>query len=149
MADPEFPAPYPLVRFTDPSLAYEMAQYVTMHVLMIHRHQREFDAAQAEHRWQQFMLPRATDATRIGILGLGEIGGKIAERLALFGFKVSGWSRSLKNFPGVKSYAGDTGLKEFLGQMRHAWSACCRRTPQTENLHECQILRGRCRRAPG
>ena len=139
MADPEFPRNIPLVRFTDASLAYEMAQYVTMHVLMIHRHQREFDAAQAEHRWHRFMLPRATAATRIGIVGLGEIGGKIAERLALFGFKVSGWSRSLKIFPGVKSYAGDTGLKEFLGQSDMV--ACVLpRTPQTENFMDAKFF---------
>ena len=139
MADPDFPRNIPLVRFTDPSLAYEMAQYVTMHVLMIHRHQREIDAARAEHRWDKFMLPRATAKTRIGILGLGEIGGKIAERLALFGFKVSGWSRSLKSIAGVKSYSGQNGLKEFLGQCDMV-VCVLPKTPQTENIMNAELF---------
>jgi glyoxylate/hydroxypyruvate reductase A len=133
LADPDFPRNISLVRFTDASLAYEMAQYVIMHALIVHRHQREFDAAQKEHRWQFFMMPRATDKTHIGILGLGEIGGKIAERLALLGFKVSGWSRSLKSFAGVKSYTGQNGLTEFLGQCDMV--ACVLpKTPQTNDL---------------
>ncbi len=139
IADPEFPRHIQLVRFTDASLSYEMAQYVAMHVLMIHRHQREFDHAQAEHRWHRFMMPRATAATRLGILGLGTIGGKIAERLALFGFPVSGWSRSLKSTPGVKSYAGESGLKEFLGQCDMV--ACVLpRTPETENFMDAKFF---------
>ena len=110
----------PLVRFVDPTLAHEMAQYVTMHALIIHRQQRFFDAAQAEGVWRQRMLmQRAARQTRIGILGLGEIGGKIAERLALFGFPVSGWSRTRKNIPGVKSFAGQDELRAVPGAMRY------------------------------
>ncbi len=115
MADTQFPKAVPLVRFTDPSLAYEMAQYVTLQILTIHRQQRHFDAAQALSEWQPRMIARA-EKTRIGILGLGEIGGKIAERLALYGFDVSGWSKSPKNFAGVKSFAGPQSLDGFLGQ---------------------------------
>src|ERR1700722_3746313 len=106
LSDPEFPKAIPLVRFTDPSLAHEMAQYVTMHALIIHRHQRAFDQAQKDGVWRQLMMQRATDRTHIGILALGEIGGKIAERLALYGFPVSGWSKTRKNFSEVKSLAG-------------------------------------------
>ena len=96
LGDPQFPVAVPLVRFKDESLALEMAQYVILHVLMIHRLQRYFDQAQAEHAWRQLMLPRATDQTRIGILGMGDIGGTIADRLKALGFAVSGWSRTRK-----------------------------------------------------
>ena len=114
--DPQFPKHVPLVRFKDESLALEMAQYVTLHVLMIHRHQRYFDQAQADHAWRQLLPPRPTGKTRMGVMGLGEIGGTIAERLKAFGFAVSGWSRTRKNLPGVKSFAGKSERKEFLGQ---------------------------------
>ncbi len=116
LSDPEFPKEIPLVRFTDPQLGIEMAQYVTMHALIIHRHQRYFDQAQKEGVWRQLMLPRATDKTRIGILGLGEIGGRIATALAQYGFALSGWSRTRKEIAGVKSFAGDGELGAFLGQ---------------------------------
>jgi len=133
LTDPEFPKTIPLVRFTDPSLAYEMAQYVTMHALIIHRHQRYFDQAQADGAWRQLMMPRATDQTHIGILGLGEIGGKIAERLALYGFQLSGWSKTRKSTPGVKSFAGAGELNAFLKQCE-ILAAVLPQTPETINL---------------
>ena len=49
LQDPDFPKHVPLVRSVDPNLAIQMGEYVTMHALMIHRHQRFFDAAQADH----------------------------------------------------------------------------------------------------
>ncbi len=106
----------PLVRSVDPNLAHEMSEYVAMHVLILHRHQRFFDAAQADHAWRQKMISRAAQDTRIGILGLGTIGNVIAERLRVFEFQLSGWSRTRKNLPGVKSFAGVEELPAFLGQ---------------------------------
>lgn len=37
---------------------------------------------------------RAAADFHIGIMGLGEIGGYIADQLARLGYRVSGWSRS-------------------------------------------------------
>ena len=139
LTDPEFPRAIPLVRFTDPSLAHEMAQYVTMHALIIHRQQRKFDQFQSEGVWRQLMMPRATDQTHIGILGLGEIGGKIAERLALYGFQVSGWSRSRKAIPGVKSFAGDGELPAFLNQCQ-ILGCVLPQTPETIDLVNKEFL---------
>jgi glyoxylate/hydroxypyruvate reductase A len=116
LADPEFPMSVPLVRFVDATLSREMAQFVVMHVLIHHRAQRVFDAAQREGKWRQMMLPRPTEDTRIGVLGLGEIGGMAAERLRDLGFPVSGWSRTRKTMPGVKSFAGDGEFEAFLAQ---------------------------------
>src|ERR1700744_1553530 len=69
LRDPEFPKHLPLVRFVDPTLMHEMAQYVTMHVLIAHRGQRRFDQAQRQGKWDQAMLARASRDTRIGVLG--------------------------------------------------------------------------------
>jgi glyoxylate/hydroxypyruvate reductase A len=104
-----------------------------MHALIIHRQQRAFDRLQAESVWKQLMLPRATDQTHIGVLGLGEIGGKIAELLALYGFPVSGWSKTRKNIPGVTSFAGDGELNAFLKQC-HILAVVLPQTPQTIDL---------------
>ena len=133
LKDPEFPRNVPLVRFVDVTLAREMAQYVVMHTLLIHRHQRHFDQGQAKKEWRQMMLPRPSAQTRVGILGLGEIGSVAAERLAMFDFSVSGWSRTRKAVPGVKSFSGEGELAAFLGQC-DIMTCLLPLTPQTRGL---------------
>jgi glyoxylate/hydroxypyruvate reductase len=114
LKDPDFPVSVPLVRSVDPNLAQEMSEYVAMHVLILHRQQRFFDKAQADHQWRQKMMTRSAHDLRVGILGLGEIGSLIAERLQTFEFQVSGWSRSRKALSGIKSFAGTKELPAFL-----------------------------------
>lgn len=114
LSDPAYPRHVPLVRFVDRTLSAEMAQYVLMQVLIHHRLQRFFDAAQREGVWKQKVLPRLTENTRVGFLGLGEIGTFTARQLAALNFQVSSWTRSRKSLPGIKSFAGDTELDDFL-----------------------------------
>jgi glyoxylate/hydroxypyruvate reductase A len=116
LSDKDFPKQIPLVRFVDRTLSREMTQYVVLHTLMFHRTQRQFDRAQAQKQWAQMFPPRRTEDTRIGILGLGEIGTMAGERLRDLDFPVAGWSRTKKTVPGIKSFAGDGELEAFLGQ---------------------------------
>jgi glyoxylate/hydroxypyruvate reductase A len=116
LTDPDYPAQIPLVRSVDPNLAIQMSEYVAMHVLMIHRDQHFFDQAQRDHQWRQRMLRRNARDIRVGILGLGTIGGRIARRLMGFEFQTLGWSRSHKELPGIATYSGQDGLPHFLGQ---------------------------------
>jgi glyoxylate/hydroxypyruvate reductase A len=116
LRDPEFPKHLPLVRFVDPTLMHEMAQFVTMHVLIAHRGQRFFDTMQRQSKWQQRMLTKPSRDTSIGILGLGDIGATIAASLQGFDFQLLGWSRSRKAVPGVKSFAGKEELPQFLAE---------------------------------
>ncbi|HXC54285.1 MAG TPA: glyoxylate/hydroxypyruvate reductase A [Rhizomicrobium sp.] len=114
LLDPDFPKHLPLIRFVDETLSGEMAQFAVLHVLMQHRTVHFFAAAQAESKWRQRMLPRPTETTRVGILGLGEIGTVCAERLRDLGFAVTGWSRGRKTVAGVASFAGAGELDAFL-----------------------------------
>src|SRR5690349_20558885 len=116
LTDSDYPKHVPLVRFVDDTLSREMATYVVLHTLMFHRNQRALDDAQRKGIWLQSMLPRRTEETRVGILGLGEIGELCAERLRDLGFAVSGWSRSRKHAEGIKSFAGNGELGAFLAQ---------------------------------
>ena len=116
LSDPTYPRHLPLVRFVDRSLSAEMAQTVLMHVLMHHRCQRFFDDAQRAHQWRQQTLPRLTEDTRVGFLGLGAIGTYTAPLLVALGFAVSSWTAHRKDLPGIKSFAGDDELAAFLGQ---------------------------------
>src|SRR5215472_572570 len=77
--DSDYPKHVPLVRFVDDTLSREMATYVVLHTLMFHRNQRSLDDAQRKGIWLQSMLPRRTEETRVGILGMGEIGTLCAE----------------------------------------------------------------------
>jgi glyoxylate/hydroxypyruvate reductase A len=116
LIDPDFPKHVPLIRFVDETLSVEMAQFVVMHVLIQHRTEHFFTAAQHESKWRQRMLPRRTEEARIGILGLGEIGTVCAERLRDLRFPVSGWSRTRKHVAGIRSFAGAGELDAFLAQ---------------------------------
>jgi glyoxylate/hydroxypyruvate reductase A len=114
--DSEYPKHVPLVRFVDHQLSREMAQYCVMHTLIFHRQQRMFDALQHEGKWRQSVPPRNTEDTRVGILGIGEIGTMVAERLRDHDFQMAGWSRTRKTINGVKSFAGAGELQPFLAR---------------------------------
>jgi glyoxylate/hydroxypyruvate reductase A len=133
LRDPQFPRHLPVVRFVDETLQREMAQYVTMHSLIIHRQQRAFDAAQKECAWRQRMLAKPSRELRIGILGMGDIGAVTAERLLMFDFQVFGWSRTKKYVKGVTSFAGASELPQFLS---HCDIIVCMLplTPETEGI---------------
>jgi len=141
LRDPEFPRHLPVVRFVDQTLQREMAQYVTMHCLIIHRHQRGFDAAQKEHLWRQRMLARPSRELRIGILGMGDVGAVTAERLLMFDFQVFGWSRSRKTVPGVTSFAGAQELSPFLAQC-DIMVCMLPLTPETEGIMDAKLFAG-------
>jgi glyoxylate/hydroxypyruvate reductase len=116
LADPEFPKHLPLVRFVDHTMSREMTHYVVLQTLMHHRQQRMLDAAQKEKQWRQSFLPRQTPDTRVGILGLGEIGTMAGERLRDLDFQVAGWSRTKKNVDGIESFAGASAMEAFLAR---------------------------------
>ncbi len=141
LRDPEFPRHLPVVRFVDETLQREMAQYVTMHALIIHRQQRSFDAAQKEGAWRQRMLARPSRDVRIGILGMGDIGAVTAERLQMFDFQVFGWSRSRKTVPGVTSFAGLQELPQFLAQC-DIMVCMLPLTPETEGILDAKLFAG-------
>jgi glyoxylate/hydroxypyruvate reductase A len=116
LSDPQYPKHVPLVRFVGNSLADEMAEFCVLHVLMHYRMQRFFDRAQSEHKWRQALLPKRASDIAIGILGLGEIGAVVAERLKPFGFRLAGWSRTRKAVEAVESFAGEDELPAFLAR---------------------------------
>lgn len=106
---------YAVCRVVDESHQKGMYDYLQWCVLY---YQRFFDvliAQQQQQRWKQ--PPQKTSAdVKIGIMGLGQMGGYIAEKFAKLGYQVSGWSRSLKQIEGVTCFAGDAQRQDFLAQ---------------------------------
>ncbi len=115
LSDPDLPVGIPLSRVVDPYLTAGMSEYVVMHVLAHHRGLFRSLADQAEGRWRPFAAKRA-DETRVGLLGLGELGLDAARKLRPFGYRLAGWSVSRKHEPGVESFAGADELAAFLGR---------------------------------
>ena len=102
-----------IVRMVDPQLAETMAEAVLAWTLYLHRDMPRYASQQRSRLWRQHDVPRAADRC-IGILGLGNMGQKAAQRLTTNGFSVVGWSRSPKQAPGIETFHGADGLIEVL-----------------------------------
>jgi glyoxylate/hydroxypyruvate reductase A len=115
LKDPDLPPGVPIVRMVDDDLAKCMAEYVLLHVLRYHREQPALDAQQREKRWHNIASPAAS-FRRVGVMGLGAMGGEAARHLLAVGFDVASWTRSAKAMPGVESFHGADGLTRFLAR---------------------------------
>jgi glyoxylate/hydroxypyruvate reductase A len=105
----------PVCRVVDPMLAEGMLQFVLWGVLHFHR---KLDAALASQRVREWKRPLQTPAAscRVGLMGLGELGGLIAARLPALGYTVSGWARTAREVPGITVFSGDDQYDAFLAQ---------------------------------
>lgn len=111
----QLPEHIAVVRMLDPGIAQGIAEYVGFSVLSLHRDIPDYLQQQQNHVWQTNALTAASKR-RVGVMGLGNLGLTALDVLRPFGFALSGWSRTLKNLPGVTCYGGAEQLPEFLGQ---------------------------------
>src|SRR5690606_23166845 len=84
--DPEH-AEVPVCRVVDPAHRQGMAEYVRWAVIL---YPRDFDRVRAQQQsklWRRHPQRRAADL-RVGIMGLGALGGAIAAELAAAGYAV-------------------------------------------------------------
>ena len=115
LADRRYPAHVPLVRLVDPLMTRAMTEFVAFQVLRLHLKEPTYRRQQRDRLWQQHFPPSAADR-RVGILGLGEMGGAVAASLVALGFDVAGWSRTPKRQPGVTCFSGDAAFADFLAR---------------------------------
>ena len=113
--DTKLPNGVPVTRFVDDDLTAMMTEYAVLHVLACHRRLPEYIEMQQRIEWRELPQPLARER-KVGVLGLGVLGGSAAAKLAGFGFDVAGWSRTKKVLPGVTAYAGQDQLKPFLAR---------------------------------
>lgn len=132
-ADPALPKGVPVVRLVDPDLVNRMSEYCALAVLRYHRNADAYDAFQRARQWKALPNEPAGASRGVGILGLGEIGRDLAAKLAPFGFRLAGWSRTPKLVPGVESYHGAEGFKPFLARSEIA-VCLLPLTPETEGI---------------
>ncbi|MEP2704194.1 MAG: glyoxylate/hydroxypyruvate reductase A [Roseibium sp.] len=112
----ELPETGPLiVQLNDPQLADTMAEAVLAWTLYLHRDMPRYMQQQRQKVWADHQLILPEDRT-IGVLGIGNLGAKSAQRLKANGFNVIGWSRSAKSIDGIETCCGPDGLKSVLTQ---------------------------------
>ena len=109
------PLDIPLVRLVDAELKQSMAEYVLLGVLEHFRRFQNYRKQQSLGEWTPQMIPHISKIG-IGIMGCGELGQHVANKLSDFGFSVTGWSRRLKDFDRFMVYSGYDELGEFLNK---------------------------------
>lgn len=126
----------PLTRMVDSGLAEGMVEWVCGHVLRYHLGM-DTQFGQQDGRWTPKIPPLARNR-RVGILGLGALGGACASALVGLNFRVSGWSRSPKTTAGVTCHSG-TDLGTLL-KSSEILILLLPLTPATENILNAENL---------
>ena len=94
-----------VVRLDDAGMAVQMAEYVTQAVVRCFRDLPACEQSQQSAHWA-YPKPRIRADFQVGVMGLGVLGGRVAQALRHFEFPVRGWSRSPKTWPGVDTFNG-------------------------------------------
>ena len=113
LADPTVPPQVPLARMVDPAMNEAMAETALWAVLALQRDFFDYAAQQRYARWRQH-AQRAAREVPVAVLGLGQMGRTVAQRLAANGYPVTGWSTTPAAIAGVRSFAGDAELAQAV-----------------------------------
>lgn len=111
----EVPHHIQVVRMLDPGIQQGMTEFVSMSVLNIHRDTLAYVNMSRQAEWHPLPGVR-TAQRRVGIMGLGNLGEAVALGIKNLGFKVMGWSKTVKNIKGLTCFHGQPQLYEFLQQ---------------------------------
>lgn len=113
LKDPELPKDVLLTRIVDPELSKTMFEFILAMVMNHLRGLTQFKQLQISEKWEPATYKRIED-TRIGIMGLGEIGSYVAEHLMKMGFAVNGWAQIQKPNCKADVYLGSSDLETFM-----------------------------------
>jgi glyoxylate/hydroxypyruvate reductase A len=121
-----------------------MAEYIALHVLFHHRRMSEFRDLQARAIWNYLPEPAAREV-RVGLMGLGVLGGAAVSVLEPFGYRLRGWSRTRKSLGGVACFSGTAELDAFLAET-DILAVLLPLTPDTRAILNRRLLAGLSRR---
>ena len=110
------PTKIPIIRLEDAGMAQQMAQYALYGVIHHQRRMRIYREQQLRGHWQQHEDRGHIPNPTVGVMGLGEMGGHVANKVAEFGYTTIGWSKSAKPMDRLESYAGEAELPAFLSK---------------------------------
>lgn len=115
LADPTLPPDQPIIRLMHDKTREQIRDYV-LHVVLHYYRMMDVAADQQLRRHWQFLQIRDKASLKVGMLGLGEMGGHAARALRDLGFSVMGWSRSPKQIDGIEAFTGPAGLDQMVSQ---------------------------------
>ncbi|MEM7168717.1 MAG: glyoxylate/hydroxypyruvate reductase A [Pseudomonadota bacterium] len=107
------PPQVPVVRLVEPGLTAGMTEFAVMSVLQHHRFMLAYREFRRQRQWRDILQVAPKDR-RVGVMGLGILGGDAIDKLRPFGFDLAGWTASPKKMTGVRCYHGDAQLPDFL-----------------------------------
>jgi len=119
LRDASVPVDVPLARMVDPAMNAAMAETALWAVLSLQRGFFAYAQQQRVAQWQAHPQRRA-DETRVTVLGLGQMGRAVAQRLASNGYRVSGWSTRETQIDGIDARCGDAQLPRVLADAQIA-----------------------------
>lgn len=102
-----------ITRIVDPALKQDMFEFILTNMLISMKNIHFYSKEQLENKWSPIDY-KSMKNTMVTILGLGEIGKLVAEKLHLLGFRVKGWSNSEKNIEGIESFVGKQDLHQAI-----------------------------------
>ena len=134
----DVPEDVTLIRLTDAGMARQMTEYCMVGLLHYQRKMDRYAQQQRERLWKPLDTRLACDV-RVGIVGLGELGGRVAQDLVRLGYRVSGWSRRAREVENVRCLHGEGGLRELLPQTDVLFCVLPS-TPETRHLLDAETL---------
>ncbi|MFD2035895.1 2-hydroxyacid dehydrogenase [Belliella marina] len=126
----------PITRIVDEKLTFSMTNYCIMGVLNYHRQTERYKQQQKAKKWD--MTDPEKDV-HVGVLGVGELGGDVIEKLQSLNIKVSGYGNSEKSGLSFPYYFGDQ-LDTFLNEV-NIIVCLLPLTSQTENFLNIDFFR--------
>ncbi|MBP8308305.1 MAG: glyoxylate/hydroxypyruvate reductase A, partial [Burkholderiaceae bacterium] len=103
----------PIIRLEDAGMADQMFLYCLHEILRRLTLSGDYERQQREGRWVE-LESRPAASLRVGVFGLGALGGELARRLAAMGFSVSGFARGPHQLEGVNCLHGASQWPLFL-----------------------------------
>jgi glyoxylate/hydroxypyruvate reductase A len=136
--DTTLPSDIRITRIVGRTLTDQMSDYIQASVLNLMRHTSHYIRSQQRSEWapKRSLLKKETS---VGIMGLGELGMHAADRLAGFGFDVTGWSRRKKDADHIRTFGHDD-LTEFLGET-NILICMLPLTPATEGILDLDLFK--------
>jgi glyoxylate/hydroxypyruvate reductase len=102
-----------LTRIVDEQLSIDMFEFLLAGITGFMKKIPNYFLDQKNKVWQQKSY-KTISKTTVTILGLGEIGTYVAQKISALGFSTKGWSKSEKKITNVISFCGENELKEAL-----------------------------------
>ena len=138
LLDPDLPRNVPIGRLVDRAMTRDMTHHMVHWVLHYHRDAYRYAEQQSQGLWKSHPYPEAAQR-RVGIMGLGALGGDAARALTYLGFTVAGWATNPKSIDGVEVFLGSDGLIPFL-KRTDILISLLPSTPATEGLFNSATL---------